>query len=106
MTDLEFGMVELVTVTWEMDEGDPEHIPLEKRLYGTVPPAPLEAPVNTAESNTEPPTVIVFDDREVAIATPFGLTVRGCQALLARLFFVSQMYAALQRNHPAVANDW
>src|SRR3989442_14412642 len=96
MTDLEFGMVELVTVTWEMDEGDPEHIPLEKRLYVTVPPAPLVAPVSIAESNTEPPTVIVVEDREVAIATPFGLTVSGSQGLLARLLFVSPLYAAFQ----------
>src|SRR2546427_3686841 len=104
MTDLELGIAELVTVTLEIDEGDPEHIPLEKRLYVTVPPALLVAPVNTAESNTEPPTVIVAADKEVAIATPFGLTVRGSQALVAMLLFASPLYAAFQLNGPAVLN--
>src|SRR2546428_12708987 len=96
MTGLEFGIVELATVTWEMAEKVPVHVPLEKRLYVTVPPALLVEPVNAAESYAELPTVIVVEDRLVAIDTPFGLTVRGSQALLARLLFVSPLYAAFQ----------
>ena len=96
MTGLELGIVELATVTWEMAEKVPVHVPLEKRLYVTVPPALLVEPVNAAESYAELPTVIVVEDRLVAIDTPFGLTVRGSQALLARLLFASPLYAAFQ----------
>ena len=61
-----------------------------------VPPAVLVAPVMVAESNTELPTVMVVEDRFVAMLTPFGLTVRGSQALVATLLFVSPLYAAFQ----------
>ena|SRR5436853_1343346 len=102
MTGLEFGIAELVTVTLETSEGGPEHIPLEKRLYVTVPPAVLKAPVNTAESNTDPPTTIVGEDREAPIATPIGLTVSAVQVLLAMLLFASPLYTAFQLYGPAL----
>jgi hypothetical protein len=56
----------------------------------TVPPAPEVTPVRDAESVTDPPTVILEDDRVVEIVTPLvGLTVRGSQALGAMLLLAS-----------------
>src|SRR5712692_1086380 len=104
VTDLELGTTALVTVMTEIVDGDPEHVPVAKTLYVTVPPALLEAPVRVAESNTEPPTVIVVADRLVAIVGPFRVTVRGSHALVAALLFISPLYAAFQLYDPAVLN--
>ena len=104
VTDRELGTTAFVTVMTETAEGDPEHVPMVKRLYVTVPPALLEAPVRVAESNTEPPTVIVVADRLDVILGPFRVTVRGSQGLVAALLFVSPLYAAFQLYGPAVLN--
>jgi hypothetical protein len=57
-----------------------------------------------AESNTELPTVIAVEDRLVAMLTPFGLTVRSTQALVATLLFASPLYTVFQLYDPAVLN--
>jgi hypothetical protein len=100
------GTNAFVTVTVDTAEDDPEHVPLVKRLYVTVPPAVPVAPVRVAESDTELPTVMVAEDRFVARLTTFELTVRGSQTLVATLLFVSPLYAAFQLYGPAVLKVW
>jgi hypothetical protein len=85
VTERELGTIALVTVTMEIVEGNPEHIPVLKRSYVTVPLAVPEAPARVAESNTEPPANRVVADRLVAILGPFRVTVRGSHALVAAL---------------------
>jgi len=104
MTALEFGTVELATVTCEMIEDVPEHTPFEKRLYVTVPPALVVAPVRTEESDAELPTTMVVEERLVTITTPFGLTVRSSHGLVAALLLASPLNAAFQLYNPAALN--
>jgi len=59
VTDLELGTAAFVTVTVDTTEGDPEHVPLVKRLYVTDPPD-WKPMVIVAESKTEVPTGIGF----------------------------------------------
>jgi hypothetical protein len=56
----------------------------------TVPPAVDVTLASAAESDTDPPTVILDDDRVVEIAIPVvGFTVRGSHVLVAAILLVS-----------------
>jgi len=85
------GTTAFVTVTVDTTEDDPEQVPVVKRLYVTVPPALLVAPVMLAESDAVLPTVMVVEDRVVAMLTPPRLTMRSAQALVATLLFASPL---------------
>jgi hypothetical protein len=63
-----------------------------KKLYVTVPPAELVKPNSVAKSVTEPPTVIVEEERVVDMVTRAGaVTVKGSHALVAGVLFVSPL---------------
>jgi hypothetical protein len=106
MTDWELGTAPFVTGTVDTTEDVPEHVPLVKRLYVTVPPAVLVAPVMVAESNAEAPTVIVVEDRLVTMLTVWVPTVRSAQPLVAILLFASPLYTEFQLYDPAELNVW
>jgi hypothetical protein len=62
--------------------------PFGKTLYVTVPPA-WKKLARVEESLTDPPTVVVVEERRVVIVGLALLTVRGSQALVAPLLFAS-----------------
>jgi len=58
----------------------------------TVPPAAGVTPLKVAESETDPPTIIVVADNLVVTATPVrGLTDKGSQRLVTPLLLVSPL---------------
>jgi hypothetical protein len=82
---------------------DPPHAEPEKKLYVTVPLAwkPLAI---VAESETEPPTVMVFCERVVLMVGVALLTVRSSQGLVDALLFTSPLYPTFQLASPAELN--
>src|SRR2546425_12994582 len=86
----ELGTMWFVTVTTDTTVPGAVQSPFVKRLYVTVPPAVAVVPVRVAESDTEPPTVMLVAERVVAIVTPpTWLTCRGSHGLVAPLLFAS-----------------
>ena len=71
------------------------HPLLLKRPYVTVPDA-LKPFVRTAESVTTVPTLLVVDERLVAMLGEVLSTVRGSQPLVVALLLESPEYAALK----------
>jgi hypothetical protein len=77
----------------------PEHAFPAKKLYETVPPA-WKALVRVAESEAEPPTGMLGDDRLVVITGVALLTTRDLHALVIRMLFASPLYVACQLKVP------
>ena len=90
VTDRELGTTAFVTVTVDTTEGDPEHVPLVKRSYATVPLA-WKLLVIVAESETELPTVMTVCERLELIAGAALFTVRGSQGLVDALLLESPL---------------